>query len=202
MTASAGAITLSPTAAQATTDNPPEITVSGTAGASEQAGGTETEQAGGAKSTDRLAKAVTVKARTKNKATTTAKTRMSRAALQKVRAVKAVKEAKKQVGDPYRWGASGPGAFDCSGLVRYAWRKAGVSLPRITQSQYRSIRKKVSWNSLLPGDLLFFSGKGHVGMYVGKGRMVHSPSSGKTVRIVKLQGHYRSTFAGAVRPGV
>ncbi|MEU4833986.1 C40 family peptidase [Streptosporangium sp. NPDC023615] len=175
--------------------------VSSPTGVLEQAGGTEATRAGGAKSTDRIARNVKVKARTKNTAPAAAKTTMSRAALQKVKALKAVTAAKKQVGDPYRWGASGPGAFDCSGLVRYAWRKAGVSLPRITQSQYRTIRKKVSWSSLRPGDLLFFSGKGHVGMYVGKGRMVHSPSSGKTVRIVKLQGHYRSSFAGAVRPG-
>ncbi|MET9070411.1 C40 family peptidase [Streptosporangium sandarakinum] len=129
------------------------------------------------------------------------KTTLSRAALQKVKAARAVSTAKKQVGDPYRWGASGPGAFDCSGLVRYAWRKAGVSLPRVTTSQYRSVRKKVSWSSLRPGDLLFFYGKGHVGMYVGKGRMVHSPSSGKTVRVVPLKGYYRSAFSGAVRPG-
>ncbi|WP_326821286.1 C40 family peptidase [Streptosporangium sp. NBC_01639] len=126
---------------------------------------------------------------------------MSRAALQKVKAGKAVSAARKQIGDPYRWGASGPGAFDCSGLVQYAWRKAGVTLPRITTSQYRAVRKKVSWRSLRPGDLMFFYGKGHVGMYVGKGKMVHSPSSGKTVRTVSLKGYYRSSFAGAVRPG-
>ncbi|MFJ2029244.1 C40 family peptidase [Streptosporangium sp. NPDC087985] len=130
----------------------------------------------------------------------TAKAKMSRAELQKVKAAKAVSVARKQIGDPYRWGASGPGAFDCSGLVQYAWRKAGVSLPRITYSQYRAVRKKVSWSNLRPGDLMFFYGKGHVGMYVGKGRMVHSPSSGKTVRIAELEGYYRSSFAGAVRP--
>ncbi|MEV4750972.1 C40 family peptidase [Streptosporangium sp. NPDC049248] len=179
MTASAGAVTLGSTAAGATTDSTPEILVNTAAGVSEQ--------------TDRAAH--------KAKAGTKVKTKMSRAALQKVRARKAVSTAKKQIGDPYRWGASGPGAFDCSGLVKYAWRKAGVSIPRITHSQYRAIRKKVSWSHLRPGDLMFFSGKGHVGMYVGKGRMVHSPSSGKTVRIVKLEGYYRSSFAGAVRPG-
>ncbi|GAA3010857.1 C40 family peptidase [Streptosporangium longisporum] len=179
------------------TDNPPEILVSSATGVSEQSESTET---------GRATTKGTVKARTKGKTATKskakAKTTMSRAALQKVRAVKAVAAAKKQIGDPYRWGASGPGAFDCSGLVRYAWRTAGVSLPRITHSQYRSLKKKVPWSKLLPGDLLFFSGKGHVGMYVGKGRMVHSPSSGKSVRIVKLKGHYRSSFAGAARPGV
>ncbi|WP_326638125.1 C40 family peptidase [Streptosporangium sp. NBC_01755] len=168
------------------TDSTPEILVNTAAGVSEQVEST--------KSTD-------TRAVNKTKADANVKTKMSRAALQKTRARKAVSAAKKQVGDPYRWGASGPGAFDCSGLVKYAWRKAGVSIPRITHSQYRAIRKKVSWSRLRPGDLMFFSGKGHVGMYVGEGRMVHSPSSGKTVRIVKLKGYYRSSFAGAVRPG-
>ncbi|MEU4403421.1 C40 family peptidase [Streptosporangium sp. NPDC023963] len=169
-------------------DGPSEILVNSAAGVSEKA-----------ESTNKTASQAETKAETKVKAK--GKAKKSRAALQRIRAGKAVSAAKKQIGDPYRWGASGPGAFDCSGLVRYAWRKAGVSLPRITHSQYRSIRKKVSWSKLHPGDLLFFSGKGHVGMYVGKGRMVHSPSSGKTVRIVRLAGYYRSSFAGAVRPG-
>ncbi|MGS2640580.1 NlpC/P60 family protein [Streptosporangium sp. LJ11] len=171
-------------------DGPSEILVNSVAGVSEKA-----------ESTKKTASQTGTKAKAETKATVKAKARKSRAALQKVRAGKAVSAAKRQIGDPYRWGASGPGAFDCSGLVRYAWRKAGVSLPRITHSQYRSIRKKVSWSNLRPGDLLFFSGKGHVGMYVGKGRMVHSPSSGKTVRVVRLAGYYRSSFAGAVRPG-
>ncbi|MFC4059762.1 C40 family peptidase [Planomonospora corallina] len=129
------------------------------------------------------------------------KAKVSKAAQQRVRAAKAVSVAKQQVGDPYRWGATGPGAFDCSGLAQYSWRKAGVKLPRITHSQYRAVRKKVSWSSLRPGDLLFFYGKGHVGIYVGAGRMVHAPSSGKSVRIVRLKGYYRNSFAGAVRPG-
>ncbi|MEU8382423.1 C40 family peptidase, partial [Streptosporangium sp. NPDC048865] len=170
--------------AQAAADGPSEILVNTAAGVSGEAG-----------STKKTVSQAETKARTKAKA----KTKLSRAALQRIRAGKAVSAAKKQIGDPYRWGASGPGAFDCSGLVRYAWRKAGVSLPRITHSQYRSIRKKVPWSKLRPGDLMFFSGKGHVGMYVGKGRMVHSPSSGKTVRVVKLAGYYRSSFAGAAR---
>ncbi|WP_440097724.1 C40 family peptidase [Streptosporangium sp. H16] len=172
-------------------DGPSEILVNSVAGVSEKAG-----------STKKTASQAGTRAKAETKAKVKVKVKKSRAALQKVRAGKAVSAAKRQIGDPYRWGASGPGAFDCSGLVRYAWRKAGVSLPRITHSQYRSIRKKVSWSNLRPGDLLFFSGKGHVGMYVGKGRMVHSPSSGKTVRVVRLAGYYRSSFAGAVRPGV
>ncbi|MGW4423021.1 C40 family peptidase [Streptosporangium sp. NPDC004631] len=147
------------------------------------------------------AAAVQVGSTAKTHVKRTAKTAMNRAARQRTKARKAVSVAKRQIGDPYRWGATGPGAFDCSGLVQYAWRKAGVSLPRVTYSQYRVVRKKVSWSRLHPGDLLFFYGKGHVGMYVGHGRMVHSPSSGKTVRIVRLRGYYRSSFAGAVRPG-
>jgi cell wall-associated NlpC family hydrolase len=170
MTASAGAVTLGPMAAQATTNSATALQIRSTA-------------------------------KTSNQVKSTAKTRLSKVARQKVKAKKAVSAAKKQIGDPYRWGATGPGAFDCSGLVQYAWRKAGVKLPRITYSQYRAVRKKVSWSNLHPGDLMFFSGKGHVGMYVGKGRMVHSPSSGKTVRIVRLEGYYKSSFVGAVRPG-
>ncbi|MEV8631858.1 C40 family peptidase [Streptosporangium sp. NPDC051023] len=154
-----------------------------------------------AQATTDIAAAVQVKSTAKTRVKRTAKAAMSRAVRQQARARTAVAAAKKQIGDPYRWGASGPGAFDCSGLVQYAWRKAGVSLPRVTGSQYRAVRKKVSWSRLRPGDLLFFYGKGHVGMYVGHGKMVHSPSSGKTVRIVTLKGYYRSAFAGAVRPG-
>ncbi|MEU8040723.1 C40 family peptidase [Streptosporangium sp. NPDC049078] len=189
MTASAGAVTLGPTAAQAA-DGPPEILVNSAAGVSEKTESTT-------KTVTQASATATAKAKVKAKA----KAKMSKAARQKVRAGKAVSTAKKQIGTPYRWGASGPGAFDCSGLVRYAWKKAGVSLPRVTHSQYRAIKKKVSWSKLRPGDLMFFSGKGHVGMYVGKGRMVHSPSSGKTVRVVKLAGYYKSSFAGAARPG-
>jgi len=186
LTASAGAVTLGPTAARAA-DGPPEILVNSAAGVSEE-------------KTESTTTTVTPASATA-KATVKAKAKMSKAARQKIRAGKAVSTAKKQIGVPYRWGASGPGAFDCSGLVRYAWKKAGVSLPRVTHSQYRAIKKKVSWSKLRPGDLMFFRGKGHVGMYVGKGKMVHSPSSGKTVRVVKLAGYYKSSFAGAARPG-
>ncbi|MFC4591106.1 C40 family peptidase [Sphaerisporangium corydalis] len=134
------------------------------------------------------------------KAKSTAK--LSKVAKQRIKARTAVSTAKKQVGDPYRWGATGPGAFDCSGLVLYAWRKAGVRLPRIAASQFRSVRKKVSWKNLKPGDLMFFRGLGHVGMYVGHGKMIHSPHSGARVRIDRLSGYRRAGFVGAVRPGV
>jgi cell wall-associated NlpC family hydrolase len=128
-------------------------------------------------------------------------TKLRKAAKQRIKAHTAVSVAEKQLGDPYRWGASGPGSFDCSGLVMYAWRKAGVKLPRVAASQFRSVRKKVSWKNLKPGDLMFFRGLGHVGMYVGHGKMIHSPHSGARVRIDKLSGYRKASFVGAVRPG-
>ncbi|HEY8475203.1 MAG TPA: C40 family peptidase [Natronosporangium sp.] len=130
------------------------------------------------------------------------KKKLSRAARQRLKASKAVAVAKSKIGAPYRYGATGPHAFDCSGFVQYAWRKAGVRIPRVTTAQYRRIKPKVSWKDLRPGDLLFFNGKGHVGMYVGKGKMIHSPSSGKRVRIDKLSAWRKASFSGAVRPGM
>ncbi|WP_433413492.1 C40 family peptidase [Microtetraspora malaysiensis] len=134
-------------------------------------------------------------------ATAQTSSRQSKAARQQQLARKAVEVAKKQLGDPYRWGASGPGAFDCSGLVQYAWQKAGVDIPRTTWSQRSGVKKKVAWSKLKPGDLIFTSGGGHVGMYVGKGKMIHSPHTGAVVRIDKLDAYRKSSFVGAVRPG-
>lgn len=136
------------------------------------------------------------------KAVRTAKTAKSRAARQKAKAVKAVAVAKGQIGDPYRYGADGPGSFDCSGLTQFAWKKAGVKIPRVASSQFARIKHKVSWKRLKPGDLVFFSGLGHVGVYVGNGKMVHSPRSGERVRVEKLSGWRKSSFVGAVRPGM
>ncbi|SDI00811.1 Cell wall-associated hydrolase, NlpC family [Nonomuraea jiangxiensis] len=140
-------------------------------------------------------------AATSSKATA-ARQRAAKVARQKAMARKAVAVAKHQVGVPYRYGGTGSGGFDCSGLVQFAWRKAGVKLPRVTSSQFARTRTKVSWRHLKPGDLMFFSGLGHVGMYVGKGKMVHSPRTGERVRIDKLGGWRRSSFVGAVRPGM
>ncbi|GAA1560051.1 hypothetical protein GCM10009678_48750 [Actinomadura kijaniata] len=110
--------------------------------------------------------------------------------------------AHRQIGDRYRWGGNGPNAWDCSGLATGAWRKAGVKLPRTTTQIYRKVRTKVSRKNLRPGDLVFFySGRSHMGIYVGKGRFIHAPSSGKRVKKVKLSGYYKRNFNGAVRPG-
>src|SRR5918999_3003512 len=115
------------------------------------------------------------------------------------RANRAVRFAYRQRGKPYRWGGTGPRAYDCSGLVYRAWRKAGVSIPRVTYAQYR-IRPRIKRHRLRPGDLVFFSGLGHVGMYVGRGRFIHSPNSGSHVKVQRLSGYYRRAFVGAVRP--
>ncbi|MBF8193914.1 C40 family peptidase [Nonomuraea sp. K274] len=136
------------------------------------------------------------------KVTTARSAKSARIARQKAKASTAVAVAKNQIGDPYRYGAEGPGSFDCSGLVQFAWKKAGVKLPRVASSQFARARNKVSWRSLKPGDLMFFNGLGHVGMYVGKGKMIHSPRTGERVRIDKLGGWRRSSFVGAVRPGL
>jgi cell wall-associated NlpC family hydrolase len=91
-------------------------------------------------------------------------------------------------GSPYRWGAVGPGSFDCSGLTVYSFGKAGKELPRTAAQQYNRT-KHVSANSRKPGDLVFFhwgSNVYHVGIYAGKGRIWHSPKTGEVVRLEKI----------------
>lgn len=105
-----------------------------------------------------------------------------------------------QLGKPYQYGAEGPNAFDCSGLTMRAWGAAGVNLPRTTNSQYAATRR-VSRSALQPGDLVFFNNLGHVGMYVGGGKMIHAPRTGKNVEIVDItSGYYAANYYGAGRP--
>ncbi|MFD6172107.1 C40 family peptidase [Streptomyces coeruleorubidus] len=112
------------------------------------------------------------------------------------RAAAAVSYAYQKLGSPYVWGATGPNAFDCSGLVQAAYRSAGVSLPRTTYSQIDAGRR-VSRSELLPGDLVFFyAGISHVGIYVGNGRMIHAPSPSAPVRVAPLD---EMPFTGATR---
>lgn len=101
----------------------------------------------------------------------------------------ALKVAKAQLGKPYKWGATGPSSFDCSGLTYYAYKNgAKVSIPRTSREQSK-FGKKVSKSELKPGDLVFF-GKGssvsHVGMYIGNDQYIHSPQTGDVVKISKL----------------
>ena len=114
------------------------------------------------------------------------------------RGAKAIAFARAQLGKPYRFGASGPSAYDCSGLTGAAWRAAGVSLSRTSQSQFRDGRA-VSKSELRPGDLVFFySGLSHVALYAGNGMILHAPRPGKVVEYTKMS---YMPFAGARRPG-
>jgi len=87
-----------------------------------------------------------------------------------------------QLGKPYGWGDEGPGSYDCIGLTLKSWARGGVSLPR-TAAEQAGAGKHVSIASLQPGDLVFFHGYGHVGLYIGKGLMIHAPHTGDVVRI-------------------
>ncbi|GAB3990844.1 C40 family peptidase [Nocardioides marmoraquaticus] len=108
-----------------------------------------------------------------------------------------------QKGDPYRYGAAGPSAFDCSGLIYYSFRKAGVSVPRTSGAQAGAVRR-VAKSNLKRGDLMFFHNGGRVyhaaiflGRSKGKVHMLHSPSSGK--RVSKASPWTSSWFGGTLR---
>jgi cell wall-associated NlpC family hydrolase len=118
-------------------------------------------------------------------------------------AAAAVRAALAQVGKPYRWGATGPATFDCSGLTRFAYTAAGLTLPRTSRQQW-SAGHHLEVAELRPGDLVFWahdpanpSTIHHVGMYVGQGLMVHAPHTGALVRVDALRA---SGYAGATRP--
>lgn len=115
----------------------------------------------------------------------TTDTRQPAAAAHASGADAAVAYAKAQIGKPYRWGATGPGAFDCSGLVMRAWAAAGVKLPRTTWGMVRS-GTSTTRRALVPGDLVITNGGGHVQLYIGNGKVVHSPGSGRTVTVAPL----------------
>ncbi|MEU9537830.1 NlpC/P60 family protein [Streptomyces mirabilis] len=112
------------------------------------------------------------------------------------RAAEAVAYAYGKLGSPYVWGATGPDAFDCSGLAQAAYRAAGISLPRTTYAQINAGRR-VSRSELRAGDLVFFySGISHVGIYVGNGQMIHAPNPSAPVRLAPVD---EMPFAGATR---
>ncbi len=108
----------------------------------------------------------------------------------------ALRAALTRRGYPYVWGAAGPTAFDCSGLVLWAYAKEGISLPHYTGDQW-SMGQHISRGQLQPGDLVFFYGDiSHVGLYIGNGLMVDAPSFGQDVMVQKIDW---SVFVGAVR---
>ncbi|HUR50560.1 MAG TPA: NlpC/P60 family protein [Mycobacteriales bacterium] len=113
------------------------------------------------------------------------------------RAAIAVREAYRQLGKPYQWGAAGPDRFDCSGLTMWVWGKAGVSLPHQSRAQYAGGRK-VSQSDLRPGDLVFYGSPiHHVGIYIGNGQKIAAPQTGD---VVKIGTALRSDYVGAIRP--
>lgn len=105
----------------------------------------------------------------------------------------AVTIAENLIGTPYRYGGADPRGFDCSGLVYYSYRKAGIPLPRSTTDQYR-LSKRIHLSKLRPGDLVFFAispnKPSHVGIYAGQGKFIHAPSSGKAVSYAYLGNDY------------
>jgi cell wall-associated NlpC family hydrolase len=95
----------------------------------------------------------------------------------------AVSKALSKIGKPYRWGAVGPNAFDCSGLVKWSFEKAGRALPR-TSKAMAGVGVKVSKSSLQPGDLVFFYKPiSHVGIYIGNGKIVHASNKKSPVKV-------------------
>jgi cell wall-associated NlpC family hydrolase len=116
------------------------------------------------------------------------------------RGERAVKIALEAVGTPYRWGGESPSTgFDCSGLVRWAYGRVGLDLPHNSYALY-SEGRRVPESGMEAGDILFFEGLGHVGLYLGRGRMVHAPQTGRNVEVVRLAStNYGARLIGARR---
>ncbi|MBM3722157.1 MAG: peptidoglycan endopeptidase [Actinobacteria bacterium] len=116
------------------------------------------------------------------------------------RAGLALRYAVKQIGDNYVWGAAGPVRWDCSGLTMRAFEQAGVRLPHSSRAQF-NYGRSIARNNLLPGDLVFFGSPiSHVGIYIGKGKMVHAPRPGARVQIVEFRNFFgKKRYVGARR---
>lgn len=108
--------------------------------------------------------------------------------------------AMQYLGIPYVWGGSSPSGFDCSGLTMYVYAQVGVSLPHNAAMQYNTVGVFVSRDQLQPGDLVFFDGLGHMGMYIGGGQFIHAPHTGDVVKISSLNDSwYAAKYVGAKR---
>jgi cell wall-associated NlpC family hydrolase len=116
------------------------------------------------------------------------------------KAARAARVAVSAVGVPYRFGGESPASgFDCSGLIRWAYSHVGIDLPHSSYALYGEGRS-VPRSRMAPGDVLFFEGIGHVGLYLGRGRMVHAPQTGRSVEVVRLASTgYGARLVGARR---
>jgi cell wall-associated NlpC family hydrolase len=112
-------------------------------------------------------------------------------------AERAVRLARAQLGVPYVYGGASPGGFDCSGLVMWVYGRLGLTLPHNAAALY-SVGRPVAVSRMKPGDLVFFHGLGHVGIYIGHGRMIHAPQTGERVEIEAL-GERSGSVEGARR---
>jgi cell wall-associated NlpC family hydrolase len=115
---------------------------------------------------------------------------------------RAAQYAVDEVGVPYHWGGDSPAmGFDCSGLVRWAYGRVGIDLPHSSYA-LSDVGRRVSSSGMEPGDILVFEGLGHVGIYLGRGRMVHAPQTGRNVEIVRLgNAGYGARIVAARRIG-
>jgi cell wall-associated NlpC family hydrolase len=113
--------------------------------------------------------------------------------------IRAASYARRLLGVPYRYGGSSPRTgFDCSGFVRYVYAHFGISLQHSSFADYWRGRRVGRWQ-MKPGDLVFFDGEGHVGIYIGHSRFIHAPHTGTVVSISTMSGWYGARFDGARR---
>jgi len=110
-----------------------------------------------------------------------------------------VRFARRFLGAPYSFGGTSPASgFDCSGFTRFVYAHLGIVLPHYSGGQF-ALGRPVARDALRPGDLVFFDGLGHVGIYVGGGRFIHAPHTGRPVSIDALAGWYGARYDGARR---
>jgi cell wall-associated NlpC family hydrolase len=124
---------------------------------------------------------------------------VSHASLVARKEARVVSFARRFLGVPYSYGGSSPrSGFDCSGFTRFVYGHFGIALPHFSGAQF-AMGHRVARAGLKPGDLLFFNGLGHVGLYLGAGRFIHAPHTGTRVSIAQLAGWYGGRFVGARR---
>jgi cell wall-associated NlpC family hydrolase len=128
-----------------------------------------------------------------------ARPKPSRATLVARERARIVRFARRYLGIPYSYGGASPASgFDCSGFTRFVYAHFGIELPHFSGGQF-DLGRRVARAALRPGDLVFFDGLGHVGIYVGGGRFIHAPHTGTQVSIDPLDGWYGAEYDGARR---